>query len=442
MIASARVANCFLSLGLIAAVGCRTAENEYVAPPPPEVTVARPVVQMVTPFLEKNGETEAVAEAEVRARVTGFIEEINFESGDDVTEGDILYEIESEQYEAAMSTAKAALSAAEAEIAVAEAMVNTADAEQKKTLLNLQREQALLERDAGSQAAVDDAIAANDSALAAKKSAAASVRAANATKESAEASIANAELDLGYTKIQPLISGRITKTNVKKGNLVQIGDKLATIVNFDPIFANFSVSDREVLAFKELQLAKLDAGQQPKNAEWRDIPVYLSRETDVGFPFEGKLEYVDPQGIDPDTGTLGLRAKFDNPAEHLIPGLFVTVRLATGEPSKAMLIPEYAISRDQRGTFTLTVGDDQKVQRTDVAVLKAVSGWAIIKNGLTEQSRVIIDGLQRARPGLQVTPLDKELVVDDESLLRGIKPSARDDHSEPESNSPDSSATE
>jgi RND family efflux transporter MFP subunit len=405
--------------------GCRTSENEYVPPPPAKVTVARPVEQIVQPFLEQNGETESVDEVEVRARVTGFIEEIRFEPGQEVAKDDVLYVIESDQYKAAVSSAQAAVAAAEAAIGVAEALVKTADAAVREAELRLARERELMSKGAGSQAELDAAIAADEAAKANADSARANVKAAEAEKGRAEASLEKANLDLNYTTVRAPISGAISKTDVKTGNLVQNGTELATIVDDQKIFANFSMSDRQLLRFLDSERKVIEAGEELEKVDWRKTPVYLKRETDQGFPFEGKLEYVDPQGIELKTGTLGLRAEFDNQAQQLLSGMFVTVRVPSQEPEPMLLIPEYASARDQRGLYVLTVDGDNEVQRTDITVSKSISGWAIVTSGLTAESRVVVEGIQRARPGLAVAPTEEELTVDSQTLLRGLSPTGQ-----------------
>ncbi len=402
----------------LSAIGCDPSKNEYVAPPPATVTVARPVSKTVTPFLESSGRTEAAAEAEVRARVTGMIQKVGFAAGQDVDAGDVLYQIEPDDYQAALDSAEAMISAAEAAIGVAEAMVQTAQAEKEKAAMDLKRERSLQDKNASSQANLDQAIAANASAIAAEQSALAQVRVAKAEKERAEAQFTRARIDLGYTKVAAPISGRITKTALKEGNLVEAGTKLASVVATKPIYANFTASDRELLSFIESRRASGKVEAQSRE-EWRNIPAYLSREIDEGFPFKGNLDYVSAEGIDPTTGTLALRAEFDNQDGSLVPGLFVIVRLPQAVTFETLLVPEYAISRDQRGTHVLTVDSQNTVARTDVVVRRSVSGWSMIESGIGPDSRIVIEGLQKAIPGQKVSPEEKKLVVGDQELLRG-----------------------
>ena len=255
--------NRLLILGWISTViGCNSAKNDYDPPPPPEVTVAQPVQQSITPFLEQNGVIEAVDEAEVRARVRGFVQSVNFEPGQEVAAGDVIYQIEPDQYQAAVNSAKATVASSEAAIAVANALVKTAEAETKRAEQNLAREKSLMQQSAGSQADLDAAVAANDGAAAALESAKANVEAAIATKGSSVASLAQAQLDLDYTTVKSPISGRISTTDVKQGNLVENGAKLATVVNRNQVFANFSVSDREMLRFMRANTSGVETGRE------------------------------------------------------------------------------------------------------------------------------------------------------------------------------------
>lgn len=407
------------------ASGCGTTKNEYAPPPPPEVTIARPAVVAITPFVEQNGRTEAAEEAEIRARVRGFLQEIKFEPGQMVEVDQELYRIERDQYEAEVNSAQAAVESAQAAVGVADAMIKIAQADVEKTRLDLNREKSLMDQKATSQAQYDATVAAADAANASLESAKANVESARAEQLRAEAALAQAQLDLGYTVVRAPITGRITKTNFKLGNLVENGDHLATVVDDERIFANFSISDRDLLEFMKARTRAMEANEDvDENSDegrWRGSPVYLRRETDDGFPFEGGLDYVDQSGIQAKTGTLGLRAVFDNAAGQLLPGLFVTVRLpAAGKEFESLVIPESATMRDQQGTYVLTVGSTNKVEKTRITVPQSVSGWAIVADGLDKQTRVITLGQQRAREGLEATIAEeKTLEVDAETLMRG-----------------------
>ena len=402
--------------------GCTRQENKYDPPPPPAVTTALPVRSKITPFLEQTGRTEASEDADVRARVRGFIQQIEFEPGEKVEKDEILYKIEPDQYEAILKSAVAKVAAAKADIEVKTARTNTLRAEVTRATKELKREKDLQEQNASSDASYQNALAASTAADANLKSGEADVVAAEANLGSAEAEQDQAQLNFDYTKVRAPIDGAITKTYYKIGNLVENGDRLATVVNDNIIFANFSISDRSLLEFmKARQLAEPENQSEPKTGDdrWRGKKVFLRRETDEGFPFEGQLDYVDQSGIESDTGTLGLRASFKNDDRQLLPGLFVTVRIPAEESVESLLIPEAALTRNDQGSFVLTVNSNNEVVQKKVTVGQTVSGWAIIQSGLSDDDRVIINGLQRARAGAKVVPTPKTLSVDAEALLRG-----------------------
>ncbi|WP_044303415.1 efflux RND transporter periplasmic adaptor subunit [Rhodopirellula sallentina] len=418
-----------LPLAIIASVlvGCQSAKNSYEPPPPPEVTVASPITKEVTPLMEENGMIEAVEEADVRARVQGFVESIEFRPGQQVKMGDVLFRIEKDQYQSIVNSAKATVDAAVASVEVAKAAVTRAEADALRTAQNLARERSMMEKQAGSQAQLDAAIAENDAAVAALKSAKANVQAAEAEQNRSEASLAQAELDLGYTEVKSPINGRISKTDVKMGNLVENGTKLATVVDHNAMFANFSVSDRKVLRMMEKARKKLRANEELSEPDWSSMQVYLKRETDESFGIEGVMDYVDQKGVDSATGTLGLRAVFENKHDKLFPGLFVSVRVPVGDPQEVMLLPEYAVLRDQRGQYCLVINDEQKVERADVTVSQVLSGWSVIESGVTLESTVVIDGQQRARPGIEVSATTETLQLSDDALMRGFTDDATSD---------------
>jgi RND family efflux transporter MFP subunit len=406
--------------------GCGDDRNAYEPPPPPQVTVARPVAASVPVFLEENGTTEAVAEAEVRARVRGFIEEICFQPADPVGPGDPLYRIEPDQYQSAVQAAEAQLDSAEAAIATAKAKVSEAQASLTRAISEYTRWKALYDDNAGSESELQAALEARDASQAALQAAEASVQVAEADKRQAEAAVTDARLDLDYTTVIAPIDGFISKTNIKLGNLVQDGELLARIVGRDPIYVNFSVPDRVLLRFAdEVRAAAGVSREQKLNQEdWRSVEVFVGRLIDDGFPFRGTLDYVDTTGVDPTTGTLGLRAIVDNPDGRLVPGLFVRVRMPAERESRGLLIPESSIGRDQLGSFVLTVNEESKVQRSNIKIARRVEGWVVIEAGLDAESRVVVEGLQRAIPGLPVDPELVSLEVDPQQLVRGSMESA------------------
>lgn len=382
---------------------CGRTTNEYVAPPPPKVTAMVPVKHPVVEFIEENGESEAVDRAEVRSRVRGFIEKIHFEPGQSVDRDTVLYEIEDNEYVAARNASAAEVTAAQAAIKVSDAQVLTAQTEVNRAQREFERQTTLLAQQATSKSEFDVAQAAIESARALLAGANAAVESSKATLQQAEAKLEKAELDLAYTKIHAPIDGRVTKTDITVGNLVDNGTELSAVINDEQVYVNFSISDRQLL---ELRRARIQRSEQPVPQEqWSRLPVYVKLETDEAFPHVGRLDYIDQEGVNAATGSLPLRAVFDNPDGKLLPGLFVRVRMPVSDTQDALLIPSRAILRDRDTSFVMVVGENNLVQRRDVQLGEQTAGWAVIRQGISETDRVIIDGLQRSRPETPVDPM-------------------------------------
>jgi RND family efflux transporter MFP subunit len=396
---------------LALSLGCGGVSNEYVAPPPPDVTVATPVQHPVTQFVEENGETEASERAEVRSRVRGFVESIEFEPGQTVTRDTLLYKIEDAEYVAAVNSAIAEVAVADASIAVAEARVLTAEAEANRADREWKRQQTLLGQQATSQTEYDQARAANEGGVATLAAARSSVEAAKATRRQAQAKLDKAQLDLGYTRITAPIDGRVTSTDVKLGNLVENGTAMSVVLNNQRVYVNFTISDRQAIELQKAQL-KSENGRVTQD-QWASIPVYLRRESDTGYPFQGVLNYVDQEGVSVTTGTLRLRAILDNPEGRLLPGLFVRVRVPVATRQDALLVPAQAVLRDRVGAFLMVVGAENRAERREVSTGEESGGWIVIDDGLAPEDRVIIAGSQRARPGAVVNPIDRTLSASD-----------------------------
>ncbi len=371
-----------LSIAILSTVGCGPA-NEYQAGPPQSVTVAKPIQRPVTLYLEETGTTEPVQMVDVRARVRGFLNEVLFTPGSDVKEGDILYRIEKTQFVAAVAAADAQLAAAKVELNKAE--------------IELKRQQDLFAQDATAETKVVAAQAARDEAV--------------AIIQSAQASLDRANLDLEYTDVKAAIDGRVGKTLVKRGNLVDGAEAthLTTIVKYDPIYANFNINERQLLAL--VDAVRVEQQSKPDN-EVVKIQLELRRANDEGFPFKGEFDYAD-LAVDQSTGTFMIRGIFPNEERRIVPGLFVRVRIPLTVRDNAILVPEYAVASDQAGRHVLTVGSDNLVERRGVTVgprqIVQAQPFVVIEDGLTLDDRVIINGMQRARAGVAVTPNERDL---------------------------------
>lgn len=400
-------------LALLATTWCGCGkENEFVEPPPPPVTTAKPVVQTVSIYLDQNGETEAVERADVRARVKGFLEEVNFTQGQDVDKDDVLYQIERTEYKTLRDAASAKLDASAAAVKVAEAGLETAKVAQQRAEEAFIRQDKLLKRQATSQEDWEKARAEKNGAIANVAAAQANIDAAKADVQKATADLNQAELDYGYTEVKAPISGMVERTKIKVGNLVEDGTILTTVVKSQPIWANFSISERDLLA---LQKSSTRDRSERLDLTEEEILVELQRQGDTGYPFRGRLDYYDPE-VDRSTGTLGLRAVFENADNLLLPGYSVTVRVSIGEVKDALLVPEKALGQDMSGAYLLVVAGNNVVERKNVVVGGKYGNMVVIREGIATSDSVIIEGLQRARPGSEVKPTSTTLSAPPEAL--------------------------
>ncbi len=351
---------------VLALPNCRGA-NEFQPPPPPKVTTAKPLVQTVATFVEVPGRTQAIQSVEVRARVEGFLRTIEFVEGTEVAQGDLLYTIEPELYEATVKTAQARLANANAVFVKAEFDQN--------------RMRDLQANDVASEVElVEKEMEYNK---------------AKAEVASAQAILESAQLDLKYTRVTAPIAGRVNRTEVDVGNLVGRGEKtlLTTIVSWDPINVYVTIGERNVLSLRR----RIAGGAQRE-----DVPVFLRLADGTDYPIAGRFDYFDNQ-VDVRTGTVRGRAVVDNPDALLVPGIFVRVRVPRQE-RESVLIPESALQRDLTGYFVFTVNGNREASRTNVVTGPPVDAYRTIESGLTRDAEVIIKGLQRVRPGLVVDP--------------------------------------
>ena len=345
--------------------------NTYVAPPPPKVTVAKPTEQKVTRYFEATGNAAAVNPANLVARVQGFLTEIKYADGAAVKQGQHLFTIEPEPYQLKLQQAQAAEASAEA----------TA----KQTEADFERQQELVQRQAASKAAFDNATANRDTA--------------KARLLQAKADTKQAQINLDYTKVVAPFDGVVTARQVSIGELVGGSGTqvLATIVQLDPIWVNFSASERDVLRVR----AELQRRGMTRN-DMIGTEAEVGLQTETGYPHKGKLDYIAPT-VSASTGTLAVRALLRNPNAPLLPGYFVRVRVPLDE-TPALLVPSVALGADQGGRYVLIVNTENIVEQRKVQVGPTVGEMAVIESGLQPDDRVVVAGILRANPGQKVDP--------------------------------------
>jgi multidrug efflux system membrane fusion protein len=368
------------SAGLLAGVlvifaGCQRGERPgpAAAAPPPKVLVSHPVERPLAETREYTGHLEAVEAVSVRARVRGVLQKIHFEEGLEVDQGALLYEIDPSEYQAAVDEKAADIARLEHELRLAES--------------EAKRSSELYEQKATSKESWES----KQNKLAVAK----------AEREKARAALRQAELNLSYTKIHAPISGRVGRTLVTVGNLVGYNEPtlLTTIVKMDPVYVNFEIPERDLLRFEQTD--------QAQSTSWSlmQAPLAIGLETETGYPHPGVINFRDNR-VESETGTVLVRGTLPNPDRKLVPGLFARIQVPVGRPMPRLLVPETSLAADQRGRYVLVVNTDDTVEQRPVQIEMNLEhrGFLPIREGLTATDRVIVSGLQRARPGAKVTP--------------------------------------
>ena len=364
-----------IALGLVAALALAACgKDQGGAPPPPEVSVVtmRPRPVQITDQLP--GRTTAFRVAEVRPQVTGIVLKRLFAEGSEVKAGQQLFQIDAGSYRAALSSAEAALKRAEAQAVTAK--------------LLQERYAPLIAANAVSKQENDEAIAARARA--------------EADVASARAAVDAARINLVYTQVLSPINGQIGRTLVTEGALVTSGQQgsLATVQQLDPIYVDIAQSSTEILRLQR-QLAN---GELVKDAN-NQAEVSLTLEDGSVYPERGRLKVSEAQ-VDPSTGSVVLRAVFPNPRRELLPGMFVRAQLTQGTRSAALLVPQRGVAHNAKGEATvLLVDKEDKVAERVVTADRTINGEWLITAGLAAGDRVIVDGLQKAKPGSPVKPV-------------------------------------
>ncbi|HEY4174484.1 MAG TPA: efflux RND transporter periplasmic adaptor subunit [Rhodopila sp.] len=348
--------------------GCKKS-NQYVPPPPPKVSVAKPLSEKITRYLEATGNTAAVASVDLVARVQGFVQGISYTDGAAVKTGDILFTIEPLPFQAKLQQAQAAEAAAQATFVDAQA--------------NFVRNESLQKNSVASVQNLDDARATRDSAK------------ANVAQAAANTQLA--AINYSYTRVLAPFAGRVSAHLVSLGDLVGTQPtKLATIVQMQPMYVTFNVSEQVV---QRIRANALKSGRKLEDIQ--SIPVEIGLQGETGYPHSGHMDYVAPM-VDPSTGTLAARGVLANADGVLLPGYFARVRVPLETGVNALLVPDAALGADQGGRYVLVVGDDHVVAQKHVTTGPEHGTFRVIESGLTADDRVVVDGLQRAVPGEKV----------------------------------------
>ena len=355
---------------------CGKAPQQQGPPPPAEVSVAVVAEREITEWDEYTGRLEAVNTVEIRPQVTGVLQSVAFTEGKEVTRGELLFEIDPRPFQAELDRARAQLeqSRTAAELAV----TDLARVEKMLTSRAVSREEY-------------------DQRVAASRSAAAAVRAT-------EAAVEVARLNLGYTRIVSPIAGRIGRAEVTPGNLIAGGPgaaatRLAVVVSLQPMYAYFEAAEQDYLKYMDLARS----GARPLSRDVKN-PVHMAVGNETEFSHEGFMDFVDNR-VQPGTGTLLGRAVFPNPDRHLTPGMFVRIRLLGRPTYKGVQINDRAISTDQDRRYVLVVGAGDKVEYRAVTLGPVVNGLRVVREGLKANERIVINGLQRVRPGDVIKPM-------------------------------------
>ena len=375
-----RCSACLALFALLSVLpSCRRKPNAYVPPPPPEVTVSHATTRTAPLTLDLTGTTRGIESVEVRARVRGFIQSKGIVDGQRVKKGDLLFVIDPRPFEAVVLQNQAQVDAKKADL--------------KLTEITLSRTKEALQQSGANQIEVDRAQAERD--------------ATNALLQLAQAQLTQAKLDLEFTQVVAPMDGRVGITGIEVGQLVGASEPtlLCVVINDSTMLATYFISERDLI-----QMRRAHQFRRPKEDGRANVRVGMAITDESDYRHEGWYKWGD-NTINPDTGTFKVEAEFDNKAGTILPGLFVRVRNYIGEQT-VLLVPDVAVQRDQQGAFLFVLDKDDKVMRRNVRLGDVVERQRMIvagpdeDYGITTSDRIIINGLQRARPGGAVKPVE------------------------------------
>lgn len=367
-------ASVVVAISAMLGAGCGHGGAHNAAPAAPQVTVAHVQQEEIVEWDEFTGRTEPVEFVEVRPRVSGHIQEVRFQAGALVRKGDVLFVIDPRWHQAEFDRR-------EAELAQAKARLDNLEREAGRTAQLLEKKAISTEEAEARQSRFTEAKAAHLAAAAACDS---------------------AKLDLEYTQIRSPIDGRVSRALVTAGNYVSgvaaVATLLTTVVSVDPIYVYADVDENSLLKFSAL--ARAGKIETDNNGQ---TPVDFQLADEDGFPHKGRIESFDNQ-LDPKTGSIVLRAVFPNSDGRIVPGLFARLRIPASEKHPATLIDERAIGTDQAQKFVLTLSSSNTVEYRPVKLGPSVNGKRVVRSGLQPDDTIVVNGLQRVRPGMPVTP--------------------------------------
>ena len=353
-------------------VGCDNSVAQNAAPPAPAVSAADVVVKSISQWDSFNGRIEAVESVQLRPRVSGYIDKVNYTDGQEVKKGEVLFTIDDRTYRAALEQAQANLARAKTQASLARSEANRTDKLVNTNLVS--REEWEQRRAAATQAQAD-------------------IRAAQAAVDAAQ-------LNLDFTKVTAPIDGRASRALITSGNLVTAGDSasvLTTLVSQKTVYVYFDVDESTYLHYQNL--ARSGQGASSNHLA---LPVEIGLVGEEGYPHQGKVDFLDNQ-LTPSTGTIRMRALLDNAQRQFTPGLFARVRLPGSAEFNATLIDDKAVLTDQDRKYVYVVDKEGKAQRRDITPGRLADGLRIVQQGLKPGDRVIVDGLQKVfMPGMPV----------------------------------------
>lgn len=370
-------------------------KNAYAPPPPPQVVIAHPIEGLVTPFLEFTGNTQAFRTVELVARVEGFLTQVLLKEGEPVKEGQLLFQIQHDTYDAKLQQAQALVMADKAKLIHAEN--------------EFSRYSGLFKKNAAPQTEVDRWLYERDSA--------------KAGLISSEADVLLAKLNVSYTRVTAPFNGIVGRRLKDPGNLVGAGENtvLAEVNQIDSIYAYFTISERDLFKIK----AEYSVNEQGIDRVKR-IPVYLGLVNEEGYPHQGVMDFA-AISVNSTSGTLLLRAIFPNPHFDILPGLFARVKAIISSPVSALLIPDEIVGLDQQGNYVLIMDENNTVQRRSVKKGVREGKMVVIDEGISLSDWVVVNGIFGAVPGKTIKPVKDVLKIENNQLSQvpnkdGLKP--------------------